>query len=360
MDTYTRLQKLLNIHPSGAPASESFDKILRLLFTPEEAEIACYLNYTLQSLDEIQKKIGRRTEKLKSQLDAMADRGCIMGVKIKHHDYYSLLPTLPGFYEFPFMRPGSNPHSKELAVLWQQYLREGFSDSLAGSPTPQMRVIPVQKSIPATTEILYYEQASEMISRAKLIAVTNCACKEIMNACSKPREVCLAFDNSARYLLDKGWARKINKEETLKILKAAEAEGMVHCVRNSRDKLSIMCNCCSCCCMLLRGITAFNNPSSIAASAYIVRFYENKCIGCMACTDKRCPVHAIKPKQNLIEVETEKCIGCGLCVSVCSVKALKMENRIPEPCTPDTDKELTMILLKEKGKIDIFNDLNNK
>lgn len=350
MDVYTMLQKRLNEHPSGAPASESLYKILQLLFAPEEAQIACQLTFALQTLDEISQRSGLGTAELKGPLDEMAERGCIMGVKLKDHDYYALLPTLPGFYEFPFMRKERNPHSQELASHWQQYLREGYSKAFAGSPTPQMRVIPVEKTIPNTTEVLHYAQVTDMLDSSKLIAVTNCACKEIMNACRKPREVCMAFDNSARYLLDKGWAREISKEETLKIIKETEAEGMVHCVRNSQDKLTILCNCCSCCCMLLRGINELNSPNSIATSAYIVKLYEEECIGCMACADQRCPTQAIKPQDNIIAIATDKCIGCGLCVTICPSNALTMQTRIIPPYVPTNEKELLTILSKEKGK----------
>jgi Pyruvate/2-oxoacid:ferredoxin oxidoreductase delta subunit len=360
MEVYARLQKLLDIHPSGAPVSQSFDKILKLLFSTEEAEMACCLKFDLQSLEEVQQKTGKNPEILKQRLDEMADRGCIVGVTIKDHSYYALLPTLPGFYEFPFMRPERNAKVKELGMLWRQYYDEGFSKAVAGTPTPQMRVIPIQKTIPNTTEVLYYEQVSNMIEQARLIAVTNCACKEIMNACSKPREVCMAFDNSARYLLEKNWARQISKRETLNILKEAEAAGMVHCVRNSKAELSILCNCCTCCCMLLRGITELNNPNLVATSAYVVKFDEAECIGCRACAQKRCPVHAIKWENDHIEIATEKCIGCGLCASICQGNALRMVKRVPEPSIPDTENELTVTLLKEKGKLDLYRKFNNK
>lgn len=350
MDVYTRLQKRLDEHPSGAPAADSFNNILKLLFSPEEAEIACQLTFTLQSPDKIVHKMGMAMAELKDTLDEMAERGCIMGVKIKDHDYYALLPILPGFYEFPFMRKEHNPHTQELARLWQQYLYEGFSKTFSGSSTPQMRVIPVQESIPNSSEILCYAQVTEMLDRVKLIAVTNCACKEIANACRKPREVCMAFDNSARYLLDKGWAREISREETLQIIKETEAEGMVHCVRNTQDKLTILCNCCSCCCMLLRAMIEINNPNSIAASAYIVKLNEEECIGCKACIEDRCPTYAIKSQHNVVAVQTEKCIGCGLCVTICPSNALTMKRRMIPPHIPATEKDLLTTLSREKGK----------
>lgn len=66
-------------------------------------------------------KMSMEAADLKDTLDEMAERGCILGVKIKDHDYYALLPILPGFYEFPFMRKERNPYAQELARLWNYY-----------------------------------------------------------------------------------------------------------------------------------------------------------------------------------------------------------------------------------------------
>ena len=58
MDIYKRLQERLDTHAAGAPAAESFDKILRILFTPEEAEIALHLTFVLQPVSKLSQKTG--------------------------------------------------------------------------------------------------------------------------------------------------------------------------------------------------------------------------------------------------------------------------------------------------------------
>ena len=40
MDIYQKLREKLNAHPSGAPELPEIFEILRILFTPEEAELA--------------------------------------------------------------------------------------------------------------------------------------------------------------------------------------------------------------------------------------------------------------------------------------------------------------------------------
>lgn len=94
--------------------------------------------------------------------------------------------TAIGLFEYTFMRPDIYPEINELAHLWEQYHKEAFTNSFAGSPTPQMRVISVQESIQFTNEILTYDQVSKMIDNAKNYAVADCACRTSSKNCNKP------------------------------------------------------------------------------------------------------------------------------------------------------------------------------
>jgi len=50
---------------------------------------------------------------------------------------------------------------------------------------------------------------------------------------------------------------------------------------------------------------------------------ESKCSGCNVCVTV-CPVKAIKiNKSNKAEIITKKCIDCKLCISSCENKAIK-------------------------------------
>ncbi|MEN6347989.1 MAG: 4Fe-4S binding protein [Syntrophomonas sp.] len=361
MDIYQRLQERLDAHAAGAPAHEAFTRILKLMFSEDEAEAACHLTFVPQSLSKISKKSGIEKTRLTELLETLADRGAITGIKMKEQTAYCLLPNVPGLFEFPFMRAERNPHIKELSELWEQYHKEAFAENFAGTPTPQMRVISVQKSIPLTSEVVTYDQVVEMINKAKTFSVTNCACRIHMNQrCDNPIEVCLAFDNIAKILVDRDRARWIDKEEALRILGMCEDKGLVHCINNSGDRPTLICNCCSCCCTLLRGITEYNTPNIIATSAFIVNLNSDDCIGCYICTEDRCPVKAIEEKDDIVEVYADKCIGCGLCVSVCPTEALSMRRREVVPPVPATGKELMTTILKEKGKLERFTQINNE
>jgi len=59
-----------------------------------------------------------------------------------------------------------------------------------------------------------------------------------------------------------------------------------------------------------------------------LKFYPDKCIGCMLCV-KDCPSNAIKiiklgEKQFEADIDLGKCIYCGQCVDSCVKKALEI------------------------------------
>ncbi|MGE5416535.1 MAG: hypothetical protein ACM3UZ_07220 [Acidobacteriota bacterium] len=235
MDHYEQLRQRLDAHPAGAPPSGFMDKILRILFTPEEAEVACYLKFSNQPLSAIAGKSGRTPGELEVILEGMADKAIIMAKVGKDGESkYSLLPTIPGLFEFPFMVAERTPNKEELGKLWHDYHTEALGDAFSGNTTAHVRVVPVQSTIPATTEVLQYEQVSSLIAAANYIALTDCACRQAVGACDKPLDVCLIFEDVAKFLVERGYARHIDQAEAQRALDMAEESGLVHCANNSR------------------------------------------------------------------------------------------------------------------------------
>ncbi|MGE5389610.1 MAG: NADH-quinone oxidoreductase subunit I [Deltaproteobacteria bacterium] len=359
MNDYQRLQQKLSLHPAGAPATETFDQILRILFNEEEAAIAAELTFVLTPLQTIAQKAGKPVDTVYSTLEGMADRAVVYAKKDKEGDpRYSLLPTIPELFEFPFMRIKDIALRDQLGHLWHKYHEEALGNEFAGSPTPQMRVIPVRRSLTMITEILPYESVSNMIERARYIALADCACRVSMRNCKKPIEVCLAFGGNAEYLVERGRARHITAQEAIEVLDKAEEAGLVHTCNNSQDEFAVVCNCCSCCCTILRGLTRLKNPHAFSRSGFIVDYQAEECIGCMACLDDRCPVEAVVEAGEVVAVEAERCIGCGLCVSVCPGDALQMSRREDPPSTPASGREMMGAVLTEKGRLEAFIKMN--
>ncbi|MGE5372283.1 MAG: 4Fe-4S dicluster domain-containing protein [Solirubrobacterales bacterium] len=359
MTVYQRLQQRLHAHPAGAPATETFDRILRILFSEADAALAAELTFVLKPLAQIAEQVNQPAEAIKPLLESMADRGLVYAKLDKQgNPRYSLLPTIPGLYEFPFMRLKNLDLRDELGRLWHQYHQEAMSAEFSSSKTQQMRVIPVGKSLPITTEVLPYEQVSIMIGKADYIALTDCACRTSMQNCAKPREVCLIFGAHGEFLVERGKGRRIDRSQAMAVLDEAEAAGLVHTCNNSQDAFAVVCNCCSCCCTILRGLTELKNPNAFACSGFIVDFQADECIGCQACAEDRCPVKAIETAQDIVAVDAPRCIGCGLCVSVCPTAALTMTRRNPAPAVPASGRDLMGSILVEKDRLEAFMKLN--
>lgn len=358
MNRYQHLQQLLDIHPAGAPPSPRLDRILQILFTPEEAAIAGYLTFVPQTISKIAGKSGLDAAYLQTNLEAMAGKAIILAKTSSDRETaYALLPTIPGLFEFPFMQTNPDFDKEELGHLWHDYHTEALGMAYGSSATPHTRVVPLQTAIPVTTDILPYEDVFKLIEDAGFMALAPCACRTSVGACDKPREVCFVFGSAGRFLVERGLAREVSKDEAKQVLTMAEEHGLVHCTNNTQRDRLVICNCCSCCCTLLRGINVLKNPHAVASSQYIIDFRDAECVACNACLD-RCQVYAISESHLSIQVDSNRCIGCGLCVSVCPTSALKLKARDQAPEVPANGKDLFGALLTQKGKLEAFMKLH--
>jgi ferredoxin len=360
MDNYEKLQQILHTNPAGAPESESFDEILRILFTPEEVKIAIVMSFALKSIHKIAKEAGSSIEHATELCESMANKGIIFSREKKGETGYALLPTLPGLFEFPFMAGGGTPIHERLGKLWERYHLESQGKEFGSSPTPLARVIPVEKSITTHNEVLPYEVISRMMEKSKTFAMAHCACRVAAGekACDKPKEVCLFFDSTAIFLTERKLAMKITREEAEVALRKSEEAGLVHTCNNSQDRLSFICNCCPCCCLILTGLTKISSPYPFARGRWFARVDDGLCIGCGLCREERCVLEAITLDSDTAEVDHNRCIGCGLCASTCPESAISMELREDHTVPPNTISELGAQILLEKGRLQDYSELN--
>ena len=328
-EIYERLRETLDTIPNGFPKSkEGLDiLILKKIFTEEEAELACDLKMNWETPETIAARTGRDREYLREKLREMRLRGEIFGAKINEVEIYKLMPYVFGIFEFQIKRM-----DREFADLNERYHKEVFAGDFF-TPSPQMmKVVPIEKTIPSHSVVKTYESVKEIISNAKDWAVDECICKKekglLGHECSYPKEVCLGFAPIENYFKTGSWGRQISKDEAYAILDMSEKAGLVHLTSNIQKGHIFICNCCSCCCGVLRAANLMGVKQSVAHSDYMAVVDRDKCIACGNC-EERCHVEGIKI-DTYAEVN-DRCIGCSLCVTTCPEEAITIQLR------PDKD-----------------------
>jgi len=350
---YEDLRKLLDRDPTGCPPAPEIYEILRILFTQEEASVALGLLFRPLPVSVVARRAGVEPETARALLERMAGKGIVFAKKKEGRWRYALQPAMPGLFEFPFMGGGRSEALDRLAPLWNRYM-ETFGKGFGSPSMPFARVIPVQEELAHDPAILTYEKIDEMIDRARVVGIGHCACRGTMQRCNAPREACMMFDDTCDFLVSRGFGRVISREEMKRNLREFDARGLVHQVNNSRDKLSFICNCCSCCCELLRARTLLKNPHVMSPSGYLPEVDPGRCTACGFCAEERCPVGALEVRGETWTLSVERCIGCGLCVTGCPASALRLRRApaVPEPAP--TLREMNFTILKEKGKLEAF------
>jgi NAD-dependent dihydropyrimidine dehydrogenase PreA subunit len=121
----------------------------------------------------------------------------------------------------------------------------------------------------------------------------------------------------------------ISKEQAVAVLDQAEDAGLVHTVSNVLAGATYVCNCCGCCCGILRGITEYGLEHSVAAANYLAAVDPELCTGCGACLE-RCQVGAMSQPEQTAMADPQRCIGCGLCVTGCPAEAVTLKQKPEE------------------------------
>lgn len=333
-DSYHKLASALDQLPSGFPKTESGVEIeiLKRLYKPEEAELVSNLSRNMELSTDIARRTKINEAEAEQMLSDLAKRGLIWSTANEGKSQYRLAPWIIGLYE---AQVDTMDHS--FAHLVEDYFQQGGSKGLM-TPLPSLhRVIPAHGAI-KTEWILPYDDVKKLMESCKTFAVEDCVCRKQQDLlkskkCNFPINNCMRFSKYERP------PRKgdISKEEALALLDETERIGLVHTVSNVMEGLNYMCNCCGCCCGILRGVTDFGIRNSVAVANYFATIESESCIGCGLC-EQRCQVNAVSVKDNIAVVNLEKCIGCGLCVTGCSVGAAKLQLK-PEGERVDPPKD---------------------
>ncbi|RJP35006.1 MAG: 4Fe-4S dicluster domain-containing protein [Actinobacteria bacterium] len=346
---YVRLREFLDRLPSGLPVTESGVelRLLKKLFTPEEAVMAMELRLFPEPARVIARRCGMDEGEAAEMLESMAKKGLVLRVRGGKEKFYIALHLVVGIYEFHL-----GDIDTEMAEMMEEFIEaEEHTPNFRRTAVEQFRVVPVNSAVEAVPEIAAYDRIRELVSKYDDIAVAPCICrleKGLMGEeCERPHETCLTFGVGAQLYIDNGIGRRIDVEEALRILDMAEKAALVLQPSNNRDIINICC-CCSCCCGILRLLKMEERPADHVHASFSARVDSGRCTSCGTCLE-RCQMDAIVEDEEAMEVDPARCIGCGLCVSSCPEGALAMFAR-PDAKTPPSNyfHNLTTIS-KERG-----------
>ena len=338
-DIYYKLGERLNKNKPSFPLIEPVLKFLKSIYTEEQAALAAEIPmgaHTSRALAEI---FNRNQKELTDFLEIMADKGLIFVSKNDDGEKeYSVVPFVPGLVEFQSMRGTETPDDIEQAHIVREMMEatekrasEFYKNPEQANKLPTgLRTIPVEQELPANTSIRSYEQVSAIIELETAIAVGYCHCRHTSkltgNPCkieNAPERSCFYFGKVADYMIDRGFAERVNKDECLTILKKCEDVGLVHNINDIFGFNHVLCNCCGCCCDFLLKMKRYRGLINVAPSNFKATVDIENCNACEECVS-RCQVEAISIEDDHASVNHDYCLGCGNCVAGCTSDSLTM------------------------------------
>jgi ferredoxin len=365
---YSRLVERLNRFPQGAPPSALLFSILKILFHEREAELISILPikpFTAKKAARIWKMDLASAQKV---LDNLASRAILVDMDQNGQSVYCLPPPMAGFFEFSLMRVRSDIDQKLLSELFYQYLNveDDFIRELFAEGETRLGRAFVHE--PALSEehalhVFDYERATEVITGATHLAVGICYCRHKMlhlgRACSAPLAICMTFNSVAASLIKHGNVRQMDKEEGLDLLQQAYDNNLVQFGENVRERVSFICNCCGCCCEAMIAARRFAILHPVHTTNFIPEVNNEKCLGCGECVSI-CPVEAMalvsandpqKQKKKRALLDESRCLGCGLCVRACAQGAVSLKTRGERVITPLDSTHRIVMMAIERGKL---------
>jgi Fe-S-cluster-containing hydrogenase component 2 len=356
-DIYRNLQEHIDAMPVAFPKSVSgLDiRLLKHLFTPEEARIALELSALPESIERIHKRFkntGISIDNLEKILDRMVMKGAILGgsyyQKKGPNKHYSKAQFSIGMYELQAMNL-----TREFQSNFEEYGEEVFNKIFSTKKTSQLRTIPIRKGINHERYVGSYDDAREIINKTdEKIAVIRCICRHgqdlLGESCkhSEIRDTCILFEDIARFAIGSGQARVVSKEEVLEILDQAENSGFVLQPENNQ-KPHFICCCCGCCCHVLKTVKKFPRPVEYYHSNYYAKVDTDLCDMCWECMDK-CALEALSMENDGTTVDLDRCIGCGVCAAACPAGAIALHAK-GDPYVPPKDHDaLYKKILRER------------
>ena len=360
-DIYLRLAKHMEDLIMGYPYNEALIDLLKEMFSPIEAEVALAIPNNLEPLEVVSLKTivaGCNLPEItvSEALQSLSSRNMLYTRQTEKGDAgFALLQVGYGIPQAFFWGGQTDDRARRMAKLVLNYFSVPTTGAVyGGASTKTYKYSPANVSINVEMQgVMPNEQMGPIVEAATKIAVAHCPCRlsaKILGRtdCHHSLENCIKYDELAEFVIDKGLAREISKDETLKILAESEKQGLVHMVDNAQGQIKHSCNCCGHYCWNVGIIRRRKIPRDMLMAVYFIRDTElDDCIGCGACADI-CPVDAVTMVDERPVVDNEWCIGCGVCAVSCPAEVISIKRRL-ESKAPESFSDLHQQIKQEKG-----------
>ncbi len=351
-DLYASLIGFYEFQLGRLPHRDEFKQALQATLTPKDLQVFFLLPFfgmvAMEKIEPKAAKVGITKEELHEKVMRLIPEGVVDSYVGPSGRMVGRAPVI-ALLEFQVRLKQESPMRTVCVKVMDAFI-EGATQAIP-TRTPYYRVLPVQSTVaPATDaaevalnipvadprQVLPIDVISEMIKREPLIVVSDCYCratkKLIGKDCGHPLETCFYFNELAMIKLESGYARRVDYDEAMRILRDCEHHGLVHNVSNCDGKIQTLCNCCSCSCGVLRARLR-GATNTAAPSRFVVAFDPERCTasaGCKQCVPV-CNMHNFSVANGTLSIDLANCIGCGQCVSACPHGALRLVARQRPP-----------------------------
>ncbi|MFX0000979.1 MAG: ATP-binding protein [Candidatus Hodarchaeota archaeon] len=237
-----------------------------------------------------------------------------------------LLSSLFGFSEY-YILELFRKLDKKYGIYTMGFVNRYFLKGRWGG-----RVVPLSKNIDFDTKFISSQEILEIISRSNIGGIGWCYCRWIQRKyekpnCDNPIFSCihLGFGRSLYEIPYKSYnLKKASKREIVELLEDCDKRGLVHQLIYFPNPqfYYIICNCCPCCCVVLRKFLEYGSPQMIK-SDFIAKTDLLKCKNCGKC-EEWCNFKARDFTNNKLYFNSLRCFGCGICISKCPNNAIKL------------------------------------
>ena len=308
-------KKINDAHYEITPECAEY-KALEQWITDEEIEVMLAFDGCMKPNfpGGIAKRAGLSKQKTQEVLDQLTDDGLLIEavLPVTKGKAYMLPLYTPGIFEFMTLNEKLIKAHPEIAQAFHDHATISQAPHAANTPMGAgvMRVIPVEKAIPAGTKQIKKEQVSYYLKKnAKHITISPCQCRRVRKMMGEgsgdlDEPFCIFLGPIADMFLRQGRGKRISYEEAMQAIERFEKIGCVHQITTLSDgNTAAICNCQPESCLAL-GMAQYYNAPQMSQSNYVAEIDPEKCVACGECTTT-CANNAIQMGKHKMEPELQ-------------------------------------------------------